>query len=426
MKLKDENLQKFYKLNLKQKVSCLLGIIYFVFYIFKENLISLSKTARIQKSVKYINNLLIKSNSQLDYIDNENFDESKVKFCQEINPEILNLLNKINTIPKIESLFYELITMPRSGSLFKFILNFHCFEKLKTSISGIAESYLKLGEFFFKDKIYPLSSNYSIEALQVYKDDANVYFLIGASLSFEACNIFKVEFFNLVLYVIKILKYRQALNYLEKALKLKPNSEKILKEIGNIHYELKDFKSSKKYCEKIIKFNPKNDWAYEKLGDICKNLSLKIESEAYYKKATELKGKLQGNRQNTTTFPDVVNPNNISILGSESVNILLGYAKALSMCTQNIDGAFAEFQNANALIIKDIDYYIYEAYAYKNSGFPQVANFYMESALTILENNIVFIKQYTNSNLNELLENNLPVKSIQKRTAIISNYFKTK
>lgn len=424
--IKNKNLQKFNKLGFKQKVYCLLNIFYFIVYIFKLNFTSLSKTARRKNSIKYINKLLNESTSQIDSLDNDDFDEVKIKSCHDVDNETLSLLERVNHKNKIESFTYELITMPSSGSFFQFILNLKLplLMGLKTSIYNITDAYLELGEIFLKDRVYELANRYLNEALQIYKNDCNIYYLLGISFSNEASAISRIESGNFILQMIKGIKYNRALAKLEMALKWQSNNELILKEMGDIHYKLNEFDLAIENYEKILKLNPKNIKIYEKIGNIYKKMNLKIKADAYYKKAAELNGKEKITPNNVITIPNFNNENqsDITYLGNESENIINSFARAVLMSSENSTESVKEFQKAISFMLKDIDYYIYMAYTYKNNNLIEIANEYMNVALNVLDNNILFLK-YIHDRLRILLENYLPVKSIKNRINVISDYY---
>lgn len=428
--LKSKNLKNFNKLNFKQKIYCLLGIFYFIVYIFRENFSSLSKLSRRKKSIKYINEILNKSNSQIDFINDDNFDKEEIKSSQNINPEVINFFSRINHLGKMESFIYELITMPKSGSFFKSILNLKLpyFTKLKTSVFEIADAKLKLGEYFFKERIYELSTTYLKDVLQIYKDDANIYYLLGASISNEANNIFNIESCNLVLYLIKDLKYGNALMQLEKALKLDPNNIKFLKEIGNIYYNVKKFNLARNYYEKIIKLNPKDSYTYEKMGDTYKKLNLKIKSDECYKISSDLIIKEKDTKNKTVTIPGFDNKYqlNNTYLGNETKNIIDCIVKICLIHTENTNESIEEFQNITTFILKDVDYYICQVYSYKRANLMGVSDKYLETALNILENNLLLMEKHATITLNQFLRDYLPTQSIRKRINIISDCYSNK
>lgn len=423
---KYENVKKFNSLNFKQKIYCILGVFYFVFYIFRENFTSLSKVSRRKKTIKYLKGILTSSNSPIDFIE-DNFDEGEIKLNKDTNLEIISLFNKINNLGKVESFVYELISMPKSGLFFKSILNINYpyLIKLKTSVYEIVDIYLKLGEILFNDRIYELSSLYLSCALQVYKDDANIYYLLGTSMSSEANNIIKIEPYDLVLHFIKNLKYSNALAQLEKALKLQPNNEKILREIGDIYYNVKKFSLAQNYYEKTIKVNPKDSSTYEKMGDTYKKLNLKIKSDECYRIASDLVDNNKDFKNNTITVPnfnDKYQSNDI-YLGNESKNIINCIVKICLSYTEDINKASEEFRNIITFILKDVDYYLYKADFYKREHLLKISDYYIETALNILENNIVFLEKHATLYMNKMLKNYLPLKTIEKRISIISKHY---
>ena len=241
---KNRNPYNLNELGLKQKNIYLLDVIvFFIIITIRENLISLFKILRNKRSIKYINRLIkiINSPAQIGFLKNDYFDEIKIKANKNINLEIINLCNQIFNIDKIESIIYELITLPKFGSLLKCILKISHFNKLNSSIYNIADCHLKLGEIFFENNLYSLSVRHLREASQIFKDNFHIYHLIGSCLSLEAKNIVNSKFrYDFVLNIVKFLKYIEALSYLKKALKLKPKDEKILLEIGNIYYDLEN------------------------------------------------------------------------------------------------------------------------------------------------------------------------------------------
>jgi len=88
---------------------------------------------------------------------------------------------------------YKLITKRQIGSFCLLILNLPFLKKLKYSMLEIIDAHIKLGEFFFKNKLYNLTIDYLKNLARICEDDANLYYLIGASYAFNAYNTLNIN-----------------------------------------------------------------------------------------------------------------------------------------------------------------------------------------------------------------------------------------
>lgn len=398
------------------------AMVFFPIILVRENFISLFSTLRNKRSINNINRLIKIKNSpsQVEFIENDNFDEKEIKNNRKIEPEIVKLYNKLSNISKIESIIYELSTFPTFGSLLKFILKVPYFNKLNASILDIVDCHLKLGELLFENNLCELSIKYLSEASQTYREDPYIYYLIGTNYFFEAKNIINPRpYYDFVLNIIKSLKYADALIYLKKALKLKQNDEKILQRLGDVYYNLEYFVLAKKYYEEITKLNSNNIYANEKLGIIYEKLNLAIKSIECKHKIVILEQKCEENKINKVTFP-----NNYKIgIENEADNFFYCLAIANNIYSEDMDKSIQSFQKALCIALDEIDQNIYNACAYKNINLTKIANTYIELAINIFENIIIVIKRSEYENLNKLQEKYFPVNLFQKRIDIIFNYY---
>ncbi|MDD3437429.1 MAG: hypothetical protein PHC64_09795 [Candidatus Gastranaerophilales bacterium] len=129
--------------------------------------------------------------------------------------------------------------------------------------------------------------------------------------------------------------------------------------------------------------------------------------------------------KNISTIPNSNNLHQIDkfCLGNKSEEILYALSMALVKYSENIDESIGAFKKAMYLMLENVDYYIFNAYNYKNNDLMLIADLYIDAAIKILENNFVFIKKYNNENLNYLFENYFPIKSIKNRINLIINYY---
>jgi tetratricopeptide (TPR) repeat protein len=102
---------------------------------------------------------------------------------------------------------------------------------------------------------------------------------------------------NLEIYVIyyvrgwvynKIGKTKEAINDLEKSIKLEPRCEKPYYYLGNIYCDLKKFKEALKNYSKLIEINPNLIKAYINRGLVYQQMGLKKHACPDFKKACEL------------------------------------------------------------------------------------------------------------------------------------------
>jgi len=425
----DNNSTNFKNLSFLKKIShifFLIEIIILNTFIFAmKNILFLFRNKRRTPEIIYLDKKIRENVSSIEILKEDDFNEVQIKSNTEINAEINKNLHRIKNISNVDTFFYGLITFPIFGYCFKYILNFPFLHKFKISIFKIADTYLKLGKLFFIEGLYEQSTIYLKKSLNFDKNNSDAHYWIGKSIYFQAAYISTIDPGNLTQCIVKINKYKKSLFNFKKALK-NTNNEKIFKEIANVSFWLRNYKQSKKYCEIILKINPESYYAYKRISDIYFILNQKNKSEEFNKKAYLIKIRNDAKKSNTTimTIPNQNNDNYYDIynLGKQYQIILDGLDRVSSIKENDVEESIKQFQKIISVFLKEVDYYIYKAYAYKNNGFEKLAKECLRMALDVLYNNLSFI-EYSNYDLKEYLKNYTPIKSIGKRINAIYTCF---
>ena len=84
------------------------------------------------------------------------------------------------------------------------------------------------------------------------------------------------------------INLQQALEYIQKAVQIKPQNGYIRDSLGWVHYRMGEFAKASKEINKALKMVPEDPYIHEHLGDIYKKLGKKKKAKQAYQKAQEL------------------------------------------------------------------------------------------------------------------------------------------
>lgn len=411
-------------------LSILIGIVVIIYkalssirFFIVSNIEPFSKTLKRKESINYINKLLKNSKSKIEITDFDKYCELKIISHKNIDSRILKLLNLIDNECIFIKFFYNFSNLP---IITKFILKKH-----NDEIQNIADSYLELGEIFFKKEIYVLSIKFLKKALKIYKDNSNLYSLLGSSIYNESCNTI-LNKYNLVQKILKHINLKESLIYLKKAEKINPNEIFIINKIGNVYKCLGNMRLAEEYYIKGTKNEQNNILLYNNLGTMYKELNKTDKALLYYNKAISIieKQKIDNGLDlifgNLTIlyakegFKNEALDYYYKFLESSSNNFFRYLDIADNIFNINHEEGIKCFQKSNSMLLERIDDYLYEAFAFKNNGYLLLSNIYLETIINTLDKMMSIKYKYVNCICNDYL----PIKSFQNRLDTIVNYYK--
>jgi tetratricopeptide (TPR) repeat protein len=164
--------------------------------------------------------------------------------------------------------------------------------------------YGLLGALYHEQKEIPVALAFLEAGISLYPDNAQLFFEYGLMLDKNGmeeqamANMMKVleiqpdhaDALNFVGYswADKNIRLKEALQYIEKAVALKPDNGYIVDSLGWVYYRLGDFRRAVKELERSLELEPGDPHIHDHLGDAYRALGDASRALVHYKKALEM------------------------------------------------------------------------------------------------------------------------------------------
>lgn len=161
-----------------------------------------------------------------------------------------------------------------------------------------------LGTLYFEQKEIPVALAFLEAGVSHYPDNAQLFFEYGLMLDkngMEAQAMAKMmkvleiqpdhaDALNYVGYswADKNIRLQEALQYIEKAVALKPDNGYIVDSLGWVYYRLGDFRRAVKELERSLDLEPGDPHIHDHLGDAYRALGNTSRAIVHYQKALEM------------------------------------------------------------------------------------------------------------------------------------------